>query len=83
MHNMDEGDRLHLMGGAVVVEVVSARRGRASIRVTQPAEMDEEHERSPKRTRTHWVGCWRDHHDCAIVLLERLLRPVAVDQPLD
>lgn len=23
--------------------------------------------------RTHWEGCWRDHHDCAVAEVERLL----------
>lgn len=22
--------------------------------------------------RTHWEGCWRDHHDCAVAEVERL-----------
>lgn len=22
--------------------------------------------------RTHWDGCWRDHHECAIAHIERL-----------
>lgn len=25
------------------------------------------------RQATHWRGCWRVHHQCAIVLLERIL----------
>lgn len=20
---------------------------------------------------THWFGCWRDHHDCAIAMVEK------------
>lgn len=24
------------------------------------------------RIRTHWEGCWRSHHDCAVAMIERL-----------
>jgi len=24
------------------------------------------------RVRTHWSGCWRVHHDCAVARVERL-----------
>ena len=23
---------------------------------------------------SHWEGCWRDHHDCAVKIVERLLQ---------
>lgn len=26
-----------------------------------------------ERQGTHWQGCWRAHHECAVVLLERIL----------
>jgi hypothetical protein len=26
-----------------------------------------------ERQGTHWAGCWRAHHECAVVLLERIL----------
>lgn len=29
------------------------------------------------RERTHWTDCWRDHHECAVVKVERLRSDLA------
>lgn len=26
-----------------------------------------------KQISTHWQGCWKEHHECAVVLLDRIL----------
>ena len=30
-------------------------------------------QRQKSTQRTHWEGCWREHHECAVALLERLM----------
>lgn len=25
---------------------------------------------------THWEGCWREHHECAVAEIERLLEEI-------
>lgn len=30
------------------------------------------------RLGTHWEGCWRAHHECAISLLDKILREETV-----
>ena len=25
---------------------------------------------------THWLGCWREHHECAVAEIERLLEVI-------
>lgn len=28
---------------------------------------------------THWVGCWREHHECAVALIDRLIDGAVAD----
>lgn len=32
----------------------------------------------PHRQSTHWEGCWRAHHECAVHLLDKILRDEAL-----
>lgn len=34
--------------------------------------------RSTERQGTHWEGCWRAHHECAVSLLDKIFREETV-----
>ena len=34
----------------------------------------------PQRIGTHWQGCWRAHHECAVSLLDKILREETVGE---
>lgn len=33
--------------------------------------------------RTHYVGCWREHHECAVAIIERFIDGYIEDFILD